>query len=116
MTNIYDKAHEFADVLKDIPEVVAYREASKKISENPELKKMVADFRKIQIEAYNEQMQTGTISDATKEKMQKVGGVVMINPAVAAYLQSEAQFAVIWEDLLKILNEAIGVDIIAPNS
>ncbi|GFP75284.1 YlbF family regulator [Clostridium fungisolvens] len=116
MTNIYDKAHDFANVLKDLPEVVAYREASKKISESPELKKIVEDFRRIQIEAYNEQFQTGTVSDATKEKMQKVGSVAMINPSVAVYLQSEAQFAVIWEDLLKIFNDAIGVDIITPNS
>jgi cell fate (sporulation/competence/biofilm development) regulator YlbF (YheA/YmcA/DUF963 family) len=116
MANIYDKAHEFANELKEIPEVVAYREASKKISGSAELKKMVEDFRKVQIEAYSEQMQTGTVSDVTRDKMQKVGSVVMINPTVAAYLQNEAQFAVIWEDLLKILNDAIGVDIITPNS
>lgn len=113
--NIYDKAHEFARELKNLPEVVEYRTHAKKVIENENLKKMVEDFRKVQFEAYSEQMQTGKISDSTKEKMQNVANVVMLNPEVSAYIQAEAKFAVIWEDLLKILNEAIGVNIIAPN-
>ena len=113
--NIYDKAHEFARELRNLPEVVEYRNNAKKISESENLKKMVEDFRRVQFEAYSEQMQTGKISDDTKVKMQNVANVVMLNQEVSAYIQSEAKFAVIWEDLLKILNEAIGVNIIAPN-
>ncbi|SHJ57440.1 Cell fate regulator YlbF, YheA/YmcA/DUF963 family (controls sporulation, competence, biofilm development) [Clostridium cavendishii DSM 21758] len=113
--NIYDKAHEFANELKNLPEVVEYRKKSQEVNENEDLRKMIEDFRKVQFEAYTEQMQTGKIKDETKIKMQEVANVVMLNPEVSAYIQAEAKFAVIWEDLLKILNEAIGVNVIAPN-
>ncbi|SHE89524.1 YlbF family regulator [Clostridium fallax] len=114
--NIYDKAHEFAEELKNLKEVVDYRVATENINNKEENKKIVEDFRKVQIEAYSEQMSKGVISEETKQKMQNLGAVAMTNPDVANYLQSEARFAVIWEDLLKILNDAIGVNVIAPES
>ncbi|GIM27913.1 UPF0342 protein [Clostridium polyendosporum] len=117
MANIYDKAHEFAKELKNLPEVIEYRNASKKINEDDKHRKMVEDFRKIQIQAYTEQMQNnGNISDTTKEKFKNIGSIVMMNPEIAQYLQAEAKFAVIWDDLLKILNDAIGVEQIVPDS
>lgn len=117
MPNIYDKAHEFAKELRNLQEVVEYRNAWEKINKDPNLRRMVEDFRRIQIQAYTEQMQNnGNISDATKQKFQNIGSVVMMNPEIAQYLQSEAKFAVIWDDLLKILNDAIGVEQIVPDS
>lgn len=116
MTNIYDKANDFAKELKSLPEVIEYRNASTKINNDEKLKKMVEDFRTIQFKAYTEQMQKGSISEETMAKMQSTGNIVMMNSDVAAYLQAEAKFAVIWDDLLKILNDAIGVNVIAPNT
>ncbi|MBL4931991.1 YlbF family regulator [Clostridium paridis] len=115
MQNIYDKVHALADELKNDPQVIDYREATNKISENPEAKKMVEDFRRIQFEAYSEQVQTGKISKETEEKMQNLGGAIMLNPQVSSYISAEAAFAQMWDDILKILNDAIGVNIIAPS-
>lgn len=115
MENIYNKVHELARALKEDPQVVAYREATKKINKNVEAKKMVEDFRKIQFQAYSEQVQTGAVSKETENKMKDFGGIMMLNPEVSNYVSSEASFAMMWDDILKILNDAIGVDIIAPS-
>jgi Uncharacterized conserved protein len=108
--NIYDKAHEFARELKSCPEVVQLREISKKVKENEINAKILDDFRKLQFEAYSEQMQTGSISDEIKAKLNSIGSIISTNPAVAEYLQAEQKFSIMWDDVLKILNEAIGID------
>lgn len=108
--NIYDKAHEFAKELKNYPEVVQLREVSKKVKENEINAKILDDFRKLQFEAYSQQMQTGNISDEIKAKLNNIGSTIAANPSVAEYLQAEQKFSVMWDDVLKILNEAIGID------
>jgi cell fate (sporulation/competence/biofilm development) regulator YlbF (YheA/YmcA/DUF963 family) len=109
--NIYDNAHEFAKSLKNCPEITQFREIAKKISGDENSKKMMADFRKIQVEAYTEQMQTGEMKKETMEKLQKMGSVLSLNPDVAKYFQAEATFGTMWDDVMKILNDAIGVDL-----
>lgn len=108
--NIHDKAYEFSKELKNCPEVIQLREASKKIDGNEKNKKMLDDFRKLQIEAYSQQMQTGKVSNEIKEKLKNLGPVIAANPSVSEYIQSEQRFSVVWEDVLKILNDAIGID------
>jgi len=108
--NIYDKAHEFSSELKNCPEVVQLREVSKKIQGNETNVKMLDDFRKLQFEAYSQQMQTGNISDEIKEKLNNIGSIISMNPSVSEYLQAEQRFSVMWDDVLKILNDAIGID------
>ena len=115
MANINDKVNELAKALREDSQVVAYREATKKINGNPEAKKMVEDFRKIQFKAYSEQVQTGTVSAETQEEMRNFGTIMTLNPEVSNYISSEASFAVMWDGILKTLNEAIGVNIIAPS-
>lgn len=109
--NIYDDANNFARTLKNLPETVDFRNASKKIEGNDSSKKMLEDFRKIQIEAYSEQMNTGKVSKELTEKLQNLASVISLNPDVAAYLQAEQRFGVIWEDIMKTFNDAIGVDL-----
>lgn len=108
--NIHDKAHEFAKELRNCPEVVKLREVSKKVKENEINAKILDDFRKLQFEAYSQQMQTGNISDTVKEKLKNIGSTIAGNPVVSEYLQAEQRFSVMWDDVLKILNDAIGID------
>ena len=108
--NIYDKAHEFAKELKSCPEVLQLREVSKKVKENEANARILDDFRKLQFEAYSEQMQTGSLSNEIKEKLNNIGSIISMNPLVTEYLQAEQKFSVMWDDVLKIFNEAIGVD------
>lgn len=109
--NIYDKVHELAAELRNCDEVKKLREAAEKIKGNDSNKKMLEDFRQMQFQAYSEQVEKGEISKDTMEKLQNLGSVVSMNPSIGEYLQAEARFGTLWEDVIKILNEAVGVDI-----
>lgn len=109
--NIYDRANELARELRECEELKNFKVASEKIKSNEQAKRMLEDFRRIQIEAYTEQMQKGEISRELQDKLQNLGSVVSLNPEVANFLQAEAKFGIIWEDIMKILGDAIQVDL-----
>jgi len=109
--NIYDKAHELARALRDSSEVIELKDAGKKIENNDKNKIMLEDFRKIQIEAYTDQMKNGKMSPELTEKLQNLASIISLNPDVSRYLQAEQRFGIIWEDIIKILNDAVGVDL-----
>ena len=109
--NIYDNAHELGKALEDNPDVIEFRRASDKIKGNSTAQNMLKDLRKLQFEAYTEQVEKGILSDKTTGKLQNFSSVVSINPDLVIYLNAEAKFSIIWEDIMKILNNAIGVDL-----
>lgn len=109
--NIYDKANELANELKSYPEVIELRKAAEKIKLNEANRKMLDDFRKVQIEAYTEQSQGGKISKQLEEKLQNLYSIVSANSDVRDYLMAEQKFGVVWQDIMKILNDAINIDL-----
>ncbi|MHC1721332.1 MAG: YlbF family regulator [Clostridiaceae bacterium] len=109
--NIYDKAHELARALRDSSEAAELRDAGKKIKNNDKNKKMLEDFRKIQIEGYTEQMKNGKMPPELTEKLQNLASIISMNPDLSKYLQAEQRFGIMWEDIIKILNDAVGVDL-----
>lgn len=111
MENIYDKAHELARVLKNNEDIKRYREVNESIKNDESAKKMISDLRKIQYEAYNEQITSGKLSKETEEKLKNLGSIIGLNPKVNEFMQAEMRFSMMWEDLMKILNDAIGIDL-----
>lgn len=110
--NIYDKFNELAAELKVNPDVVAFREAVLKIQADETKSKMLDDFRKIQIAAYTESVESGKVTDETTEKMQNFASIIKANPDINEYLQAEVRFSILFEDMMKIINDAVGVDVI----
>ncbi|MBP2031568.1 cell fate (sporulation/competence/biofilm development) regulator YlbF (YheA/YmcA/DUF963 family) [Clostridium algifaecis] len=108
--NIYDKANELAEELKKSEEVLNLRKASKKIVDNKTNQKILEDFRKIQMDAYSENMKYGKVSEETMKKFKDIGSVISANPSVNEYIQSEQKFTIMWQKILKVLNDAIGID------
>ncbi|CAB1243395.1 YlbF family regulator [Clostridium sp. WLY-B-L2] len=108
--NIYDRTREFAEELKTCDEVVDLQRLSQRIKNNEDYTRILSDFRKIQVEAYSQQVQNGKISEEIMEKFKNMGSVISANPPVNEYIQAEQKFSVMWQDILKILNDAIGVD------
>lgn len=105
--NIYDKVHELAKELKECEEVKKFKEAKKKIESKEKSKKMVEDFRKIQLKAYSQQMEKGEPSKEVMSELQKLGSSMAVEPDVSEYMQAEVKFGVLWEDIIKILGEAV---------
>lgn len=112
MINVHDKAHELANAMRDDETVVAYREAVMSIEKDEAKKKMVEDFRAIQFAAYNDKMTKGEVSEATQRQMEDLVSIIALNPEISEYLEIEQKFSILFNDIMKIMNEAIGVDII----
>lgn len=110
--NIYDKINELSAALKENADVVAFRDAANAIKDNEQKTKMLEDFREIQIAAYHESVKDGKVSEKTTEKMQNFGSVIEMNPEINDYLQAEMRFSMLFEDMMKSINEAVGVDVI----
>lgn len=108
--NVYDKAHELARALKDSPEVVEYRRLTDKINANANNKKIVDDFRVKQIELYNLQVQGQEPSKEQMEAINSLYGVMSMNPEIREFLEAEIKFSRLWEDVTKIIGEAVGLD------
>lgn len=112
MSSVLDKARELADVMKEDETVVAYRDAVKKIEAVEAKKRMVEDFRAIQFAAYNDRMTTGEVSEETKKKMEDLVAIIALNPEISEFLEIEQHFSILFNDIMNIINGAIGVDII----
>lgn len=108
--NVYDKAHELAAALKTTPEVIEYTEAVKKIEVNEANKRMVDDFRKKQMELYTIQMQGMQPSKEQIDSLTNLWNVIGLNPDIKNLLESEMKFSRIWGDIMKILNDAVGLN------
>lgn len=107
--NVYDKANELARELKNTPEVVEYTEAVKKIGANETNKKMVEDFRRKQMELYTIQMQGMEPSKEQMDSITNLWNVIGLNPEIRSFMESEMKFSRLWEDIMKILNDAVGL-------
>lgn len=114
--NIYDEANKFAKALRENEDVVKFRELTLKVNEDKETQEILQGFREIQIEAYTQVNEKGEVSEETKKKMEEFGKVIEENDFVNEYLQAESRFSILIEDVMKLINEAIGVDIIGPGA
>jgi cell fate (sporulation/competence/biofilm development) regulator YlbF (YheA/YmcA/DUF963 family) len=108
--NVYDKVNELARVLKTTPEVIEYKNAFEKINLNPTNKKMVDDFREKQLELYSLQMQGKEPEKEQLEKANKLWSVINLNSEVREYFEAEMKFSRLWEDIMKILGDAVNIN------
>lgn len=107
--NVYDRAHELARELKVTPEIIEYREAVKKIESNESNKRMVEDFRRKQMELYSIQMQGMDPSKEQIDSINNLWNVIGLNPDIRGLMESEMKFSKLWQDIMKILNDAVGL-------
>ncbi|MHA0857779.1 YlbF family regulator [Paenibacillus sp. CMAA1364] len=105
--NVYDKAHDLANALKDSEEVKEINSAMNMINKDPEGKAMLNDFRKRQMEL-QQQMMTGEMpAPEEMEKMEKEYEVLSMNLNVRRLFDSERRLSVIIEDMNKIITDSL---------
>lgn len=112
MVNVHDKARELAKALEDHQDVKRYKTASEKIQADATKKEMVEDFRKLQLKAVEDHRATGEVSEDTRDEMEDLAKVISLNQEIAEYLEAEQRFSILFNDVMKILSEGMGIDII----
>lgn len=110
MVNVHDKAHDLANVIKQVDEVKKLKEISNKINEDDNLKGLLKELREVQFLVFNEQRSKGELNSDIQERFREVSSRVMEDPIVSEYVKCEQRVGIIVDDIMKILNEAFGIE------
>lgn len=109
--NVYDKANELARALKTSEEVTVYKAALDKVEKNETSKRMLDDFRKKQMELYTLQMQGLEIPKEQIDSLNNLASVITMNQDIKILLEAEYKFSKLMDDIMKIIGEAVNVNI-----
>ncbi|MNH74986.1 hypothetical protein D3C87_398360 [compost metagenome] len=105
--NIYDKAHELAQALRDSQEVQEITAAVKLIDADPESKRMLDDFRNRQNELQQRMMSGDMPSPEEMENMEKQFEVLSLNLNIRRLFDAERRLSVIIQDVNKIIADSL---------
>ncbi|WP_433943874.1 YlbF family regulator [Paenibacillus sp. SN-8-1] len=105
--NIYDKAHELAQALKDSQEVQEITAAVKLIDADPDSKRMLDDFRNRQNELQQRMMSGDMPSPEEMENMEKQFEVLSLNLNIRRLFDAERRLSVIIQDVNKIIADSL---------
>ena len=111
---VYDKAHELAGALKKCPEFLEYARLKEMVTADEKTKALLADYKKLQLEAQASYIAGSEVSEETMDKLKKLGEVLAFNQDVTAFFAAEYRFQTLMGDVYKILGEAcdFGLDLI----
>lgn len=103
--NIYDKAYELANVLKNSPEVKSYKRLQEKVFGVPQAKEMYASFQSKQAALQAKQMMGEEVSEADLAQLRKEYEILAMHPDIRALMDAEQSLGKIIQDLQKIIFE-----------
>ncbi|RUT29520.1 YlbF family regulator [Paenibacillus zeisoli] len=105
--NIYDKAHELAQALKDSQEVQEITAAVKLIDADSDSKRMLDEFRNRQNELQQRMMSGDMPSPEEMENMEKQFEVLSLNLNIRRLFDAERRLSVIIQDVNKIIADSL---------
>jgi cell fate (sporulation/competence/biofilm development) regulator YlbF (YheA/YmcA/DUF963 family) len=105
--NVYDKAYELAKALKDSEEANLLKLAKEAAEADAEAKRMLDDFRERQSFLQQKMMAGEEPSAEDMEKMSKLYEVISLNPLIGKLLDAERRFAVVFEDVNRIMSDVL---------
>jgi cell fate (sporulation/competence/biofilm development) regulator YlbF (YheA/YmcA/DUF963 family) len=107
--NVYDQAHDLARAIKESGEFAEFDRMRKAIETDKDCSEMLAEFQKLQVELQTAQM-TGKQPEAdVMNRLQSLSTMLATKPLAAQFLQAEAAFSVMMNDVFKIIGEAVGL-------
>ncbi|WP_411345815.1 YlbF family regulator [Paenibacillus sp. WLX1005] len=107
MTNIYDKANELSQSIRDSKEVADITAAMQLIDNDPESKRMLDDFRARQIEVQQRMMSGDMPNPEEMEQMEKLFEVLNLNLNIRRLFDAEQRLSTIIEDINKIITDSL---------
>jgi cell fate (sporulation/competence/biofilm development) regulator YlbF (YheA/YmcA/DUF963 family) len=109
---VYDKAHELAAELRKNADYIEYAKLKELVTADAQTKSLLADYKKLQLEAQAGYL-TGREPEAeTMDKLKKLGEVLAFNKDIAAFFVAEYKFQTLLSDVYRILGDAcdMGLD------
>ncbi|KIL36781.1 hypothetical protein SD71_05945 [Cohnella kolymensis] len=105
--NVYDTAYELAKALKAGPEAAEWKAANSAVSRDADAKRMLDDFRERQMGFQQAMMEGKEPSSEDMDRMNKLYEVINLNPAVRRVMDAERRLSLQFEDVNRILSEAL---------
>jgi len=109
MTNPYDKARELSIAIKESREYNDYVEAKERASVNQELVAALNDYQEKQFELQKKTMLGEEVGREVMDQMQNLYQILASDPAAAAYLQAQMRFAMLVNDVYKVLGDVVKI-------
>ena len=109
MTNPYDKARELSIAIKESQEYNDYLAAKERASVNQELVAALNDYQEKQFELQKKTMLGEEVGQEVMEQMQNLYQILASDPAAAAYLQAQMRFAMLVNDVYKVLGDVVKI-------
>jgi cell fate (sporulation/competence/biofilm development) regulator YlbF (YheA/YmcA/DUF963 family) len=107
MTNPYDKAHELGGVLKESDEFKQLAELHALVEADVEAKPMLDNFRMVQMELQQKQMQGIELTEEEIQKAQSVFEVVQQHELIAKLMESEQKMSQLIGEINRIIAEPL---------
>lgn len=107
IVNVYDKAYELAKAMRESQEAKELKEARNRVNADSDAKRMLDDFRSRQRELQQKMMGGEEPQAEDMEKLNKLYEVLSLNPLIHKLFEAERRFTVIFDDVNRIMSEAI---------
>jgi cell fate (sporulation/competence/biofilm development) regulator YlbF (YheA/YmcA/DUF963 family) len=105
--NLYDKAYDLAKALEQSQEVIDLKTAHQAVEAQSEAKQMLDDFR-VKQEGFQQKMMAGEEpSESELGEMEQLYEEISLNPLISKLFEAERQFAVVFDEVNKIMNDAL---------
>ena len=105
--NVYDEAHNLARAIKESGEFAEFDKIRKEVENDKEVSEMIGEFQKIQLELQAAQMQGQQPDQSTMNRMQSLSTMLATKPLAARFMQAQAAFSIMMNDVFQIIGKAI---------
>lgn len=107
--NVYDEAHNLARAIKESGEFIEFDRMRKEVEGDNEVSQMLGEFQKLQIELQTAQMTGNQPDQDTMSRIQSLSAMLTSKPLAVKFMQAEAAFSIMMNDVFKIIGEAVGL-------
>ena len=107
--NVYDEAHSLAKAIKESNEFLEFDKIRHEVNEDKEVSEMIAEMQKLQIEMQTMQISGQEPAEDLMNRLQSLSTMMATKPLAAKFLQAEAAFSVMMNDVFGIIGEAMGM-------
>ena len=105
--NVYEQAHALERAIKESEEYKQYKAAKDKVDANEQLKGLLDDFHKKQLDVQAKVMMGEELTQEMQQSVQDLYQIVAADPLAAEYLQCEMRFQVMMQDVFNILGDLV---------
>ncbi|MFC5713584.1 YlbF family regulator [Thalassorhabdus alkalitolerans] len=107
MSNVYDKAHELARTLRESDEFSNLKDLHEKVENDDVAKRMLDNFRQLQLELQQKQMQGQQPTEEEITQAQKQFEMVQQHETISKLMEEEQRMSTVIGDVNKIITEPL---------